>query len=140
MKRIRGYCNNCAAPRYGARKTENPLCRKCDIERRNVERQHPNSHIAKREARMKKKYGLEYGEYEKLWEESRGLCKLCGISLTRPERSKGQVLSAACVDHCHTSGKIRGLICNGCNKGLGLFKDNIDLLQKAINYLKENNA
>jgi len=39
------------------------------------------------------------------------------------------------VDHCHTTGKIRGYLCGGCNKGLGLFKDSIESLQQAIGYL-----
>jgi hypothetical protein len=42
------------------------------------------------------------------------------------------------IDHCHNTGKVRGLLCDHCNKGLGLFKDNIDYLNKAIEYLKYN--
>ena len=43
------------------------------------------------------------------------------------------------VDHCHKTGKIRGLICDSCNVGLGRFKDNIDNLKNAIKYLEKNN-
>lgn len=42
------------------------------------------------------------------------------------------------VDHCHTTGKVRGIICNECNRGLGYFRDNIVALQNAATYLKEN--
>ena len=42
------------------------------------------------------------------------------------------------VDHCHETGKVRGLLCFHCNTGLGHFKDNKTLLQKAINYLDEH--
>lgn len=41
------------------------------------------------------------------------------------------------VDHCHTSGNIRGILCNECNRGLGYFKDNIDNFMNAIKYLTE---
>jgi hypothetical protein len=41
------------------------------------------------------------------------------------------------VDHCHTTGKIRGLLCSKCNPALGAFNDNIEILNSAIKYLKE---
>ena len=43
------------------------------------------------------------------------------------------------IDHCHDSGKVRGLLCHGCNTAIGLFKENIDTMLKAIKYLKDNN-
>ena len=44
------------------------------------------------------------------------------------------------VDHSHTSGAVRGLLCMGCNTGIGLFQENIDSLQKAIEYLNTHNT
>lgn len=43
------------------------------------------------------------------------------------------------LDHCHITGKIRGFLCSNCNTGLGLFKDNINLLESAIKYLRTHN-
>ena len=61
-----------------------------------------------------------------------GVCDICG----NPESSKRFLLS---VDHNHKTNKIRGLLCGSCNKGLGGFKDDASLLQKAIIYLKGEN-
>jgi hypothetical protein len=54
-----------------------------------------------------------------------------------PSSTRGQDLDTVAVDHCHTTGKIRGLLCNGCNKGLGLFLDSTKLLQNAKEYLEK---
>ena len=56
----------------------------------------------------------------------------CAICCEYPKPGKKLV-----VDHSHSSGKIRGLLCNNCNNGLGHMKDNIEILEKAIKYLKK---
>lgn len=43
------------------------------------------------------------------------------------------------LDHCHVSGNLREMLCSKCNQGLGLFRDNVELLNKAIKYLKKHN-
>ena len=42
------------------------------------------------------------------------------------------------IDHCHDTGAVRGLLCHGCNTGIGSLNDDIELLQRAIDYLREN--
>jgi hypothetical protein len=42
------------------------------------------------------------------------------------------------IDHCHTTGKVRGLLCNGCNTGIGMFKESIPALLKAADYIFEH--
>lgn len=59
----------------------------------------------------------------------------CAICKTKEFKGKG---SKPHIDHCHKTGKIRGLLCTNCNHGIGQFKDNLELLQEAINYLKNN--
>jgi hypothetical protein len=58
---------------------------------------------------------------------SQTVCQICG---KKPER--------LCLDHCHTTGKLRGMLCNACNSGLGFFKDNQQTLLSAVEYLKKN--
>lgn len=76
---------------------------------------------------LKYKYGITLEFVNKLKVKQNNKCKLC--------EKETKLL----VDHCHTTGKIRGLLCNKCNVALGSFKDNIEVLQKAIDYLKQTN-
>lgn len=82
-----------------------------------------------------KKYGISLEEFWIIWDAYRGQCGICGIMMKLPENRQGQSLDVVAVDHNHTTGKVRGLLCNACNKGLGLFKDSIENLQKAKEYL-----
>lgn len=54
-----------------------------------------------------------------------------------PELKRGQALDVVAIDHCHKTGKVRGLLCNSCNKGLGFFNDNKELLKNAIKWIGE---
>lgn len=78
---------------------------------------------------LKRHYGLTVDEYETLYNHQGGVCVLC-------ENPPGK--RALAVDHCHLTGQVRGLLCSNCNNGLGLFKDDPKLLQKAIKYLEKN--
>lgn len=61
--------------------------------------------------------------YRSMMDEQRGLCKICGA------------FEALRVDHCHATGRVRGLLCNSCNLGLGMFKDSTERLLAAAKYL-----
>ena len=78
-----------------------------------------------------KQFGITLIDYEVLLEKQNYKCLICGIS----QESLSQQMA---VDHDHQTNKIRGLLCGSCNGGLGLFKDNILLLRKAIKYLKNS--
>ena len=64
-----------------------------------------------------------------MFKEQNGVCAICGS----PEVSDRN--SNLCVDHDHETGKIRGLLCNKCNRGLGYFLDNPKILKNALKYL-----
>lgn len=95
------------------------------------------SKLAKRSraSHLKKAYGLELEDYEALVALQRGKCFICGS--TDPGGKVSRYMeSRFAVDHCHETGKLRGLLCKSCNQGLGLFKDNIASLERAILYLR----
>lgn len=78
-----------------------------------------------------RKYGIELEDYDRLLEQQAGVCAICG-SPPLP----GRPYKALAVDHCHETGSIRGLLCDLCNRGLGMFKDSPDLLESALAYLR----
>lgn len=78
-----------------------------------------------REYGLLSNYNITLEEYRKLLEGQNGVCKICG-------KSDSKALS---VDHSHITGEIRGLLCQKCNSGLGMFNDSPELLNKAIEYL-----
>ena len=82
---------------------------------------------------LKKQYGITLEDYEELFKQQKGCCKICDRHISELNQKHKKNL---CVDHCHKTGKIRGLLCDKCNRGLGLFCDDKSLLLKAINYLK----
>ena len=78
------------------------------------------------------KYGITVEEYEKLFKDQENKCKICGIHMNNA-KGKGKCLT---IDHDHKTGKVRGLLCGKCNSGLGLFNEDIEIIQNALNYLK----
>lgn len=80
-----------------------------------------------REAGLWQKYGLTAQDYDALFEKQGRACAICK---QMPERYRLH------VDHCHETGRVRGLLCVACNTALGLFKDSVSRLQAAITYLE----
>lgn len=81
------------------------------------------------ELHMKRQYGLGFVEYNKMLEKQNGVCAICNS--TPPNHHKKRLN----IDHCHTTGRVRGLLCDACNRALGLLKDSPELMLKAISYL-----
>jgi hypothetical protein len=84
---------------------------------------------ANRDRKLRTDFGIGIEDYERMLEEQEGRCYLCRGS--SPDR-------ALAVDHCHTTGVVRGLLCDLCNRGLGMFKDNPELLRAAADYVEKH--
>lgn len=81
---------------------------------------------------LKRRYGITVDDYLAMAEAQQGRCGICG-SPPDPSKRKGQ--QGLHVDHCHTTGVVRGLLCFSCNAALGMFKDDAAMLEKALAYL-----
>ncbi len=83
--------------------------------------------LGHKNTQLKQKYGIDINYYNLMFTQQNGCCAICKEHQTS--------VGTLCVDHCHETDIIRGLLCNTCNSALGKFKDNIEILHNAINYL-----
>lgn len=86
---------------------------------------------------LKRVYGIRVDEYERMFAQQGGVCAICRGHETMASNTVGMVARLA-VDHCHATGKIRALLCNQCNRGLGRFRDDINLMEAAVAYLRKH--
>jgi hypothetical protein len=117
------YCKECNNAKARAWTAANPEKARAQAQKRTMLR-------LNRPSRLRSKYNLSMEQYENLLAQQGGACAICGTS--EPGRD-AQFFS---VDHNHTSNQVRGLLCNNCNRALGLFRDDADLMQKAAEYLE----
>ena len=84
---------------------------------------------------LRRSFGIDLAEYQKMFVTQAGVCACC----EKPEHEKrsGKTRWLA-VDHCHETGEIRGLLCGSCNRGIGKFEDDPNLLRKAADYLERH--
>lgn len=75
--------------------------------------------------------------YQKLLVEQLGLCAICGVA-SGSERSNNNGYKSLAVDHDHSTGAVRGLLCSSCNKAVGFLMDNPKLLRRAADYVEKN--
>jgi hypothetical protein len=84
------------------------------------------------------RYGVTKEQYESMVAAQNNLCAICN----RPEKDVHQSgrLKSLSIDHCHKTGKVRGLLCFACNSSIGKFDDDVDLLRSAIRYLEKESV
>jgi hypothetical protein len=83
------------------------------------------------------KYKINKFDFFELLKLSNNKCSICNKEERNVDIRTGKIYRLS-IDHCHTTGKVRGLLCSSCNAGLGYFKDDIDIMKKAILYIKKH--
>lgn len=104
-----------------------PYCKPCRSAKRKT---HSNGRVgreAERRAHLQARYGITLEDYNDLLESQNGLCAVCDKPMERIN-----------VDHCHSSGKVRGLLCFGCNVAIGHFNDDIEVILSAVEYIRKH--
>ena len=112
-------------------------CRKCaNADKRKRNRDFPD---IIRDQNLRKKFNITIDEYDLMMEEQEGTCAICNRKEVRKNMYGIKRLS---VDHNHITGKVRGLLCNDCNQGIGFLRsdEGVDLLLSAVEYMRRNNG
>ena len=86
-------------------------------------------------AYLKRTYAITVADYKMMFDEQSGVCKICSSSgFVMAKHHKMKLV----VDHCHTTGQVRGLLCHNCNRALGLLRDSVPNLEASIAYLQHS--
>lgn len=122
-------------------RTESKVCPKCNIDRplgryyayhgqcKNCLTVWQKDYFQKKPHKRQRPYVLSPEGYDRLFAQQGGQCAICGTS------EPGGRFTRLLVDHCHKTGTVRGLLCHGCNAGLGLFGDDPERVSAAVAYL-----
>ena len=81
------------------------------------------------------KKGVTIDEYQSMVKSQKGRCAICGRKQQQERLKHNRNRDALCVDHSHSTGKIRGLLCVKCNQGIGCFGEDVGRMRAAIEYL-----
>lgn len=122
------YCKECAKAKTRAWVQANPEKAKAQAKKRQA--------LGLNRAQIRfRKYGIGAMEYAALLASQNGACAICKRTASGRKDS-----TELCVDHCHTSNEIRGLLCHSCNRGLGLLQESEDVLEQAVAYLRRSRS
>src|ERR1700676_1906664 len=125
-------CNKCNKTKelnefYKSKEGQQRYCKSCinfynseNAKKPEVRKRRKDYHVKQR---LKVKYNIDFITYNKMVAKQNNLCSIC-----KKAESEDKLLA---VDHCHKTGKIRELLCGKCNKGIGLFQDEPELLMAA---------
>jgi HKD family nuclease len=110
------------------------ICKACIKADPLTEERKAKMRVYGRDYHLKTQYNMTREEHTKLLVAQNHKCAICGIDEADSVKQK------LYVDHCHTTGKVRALLCHSCNAGIGLFKESIPALANAIAYLDKHNT
>jgi len=91
----------------------------------------PRHKVIARKFQLKYKFGLTLEDYNSMFDEQQGKCAVCG-------RHQSELKLSLAVDHNHETGKVRGLLCSGCNTALGMLRENKNSILSMVEYLKRH--
>jgi hypothetical protein len=118
VKSLQDYYRNGFHPKSGALRLD-PKCKQCKREL---------TQATRRDRQYRKLYGITLAEYDTLLASQEHRCAICYTH-------EDDLPQKLCIDHDHDSGVVRGLLCDTCNRGLGLLKDKSHSLERAVQYL-----
>ena len=128
-------CAGCgeAVPRYRVSRLNSSLCRTCSYAKVKAWKEANPKQWERlaRSAHLKKQYGITIDDYNRMLSQQNNCCAVCG----RADLSDSRGFRPH-VDHCHRTGRVRGILCGPCNKGLGQLQDDPEILRRAIAYLE----
>ena len=131
---IDGKCNPCLRltrrERYKERSKDPEYRKYRALQARKERERNPRSYAMRKKEWLKYNYGITLEIWEDMYAKQNGVCAIC----LKKCKTKKQLA----VDHDHNTNKIRGLLCSKCNRGIGMFEDDVNLLNKAIIYLGQN--
>lgn len=83
---------------------------------------------------LKKRFGISVEDYQRMLDEQQGVCKICEQPEVKLDH-RTKLPRRLAVDHCHKTGRVRALLCSDCNTAIGLLKEDVELMKKAIEYV-----
>ena len=122
--------SKCKPCYLNSRKKYNEEWRQDNVERTAIYQKENYNSLKRLEAHYVKEYNITLADYDAMYEEQKGKCAICGS--TNPKTPKN---GRFCVDHDHVTGKVRGLLCSSCNRGIGLLQDDYEIILNAYKYL-----
>ena len=114
-------------------------CKPCASKRNSeaAQRDPTTYYRIQRPSKLKRMYGITADDYYAMLKSQDGGCAVCGSKNPRARGYKKNNGSAFCVDHCHSTGRVRGLLCTACNRALGLIRDDPSVAAKMADYLRK---
>lgn len=125
--KLYSICKSCCQAKARDRYREDPT--KMKLAQKKYLEANPDS---RRNTMLKNQRGITLNDYQIMFQAQEGKCAIC-------KTDQKDMKKALNVDHCHKTGKIRGLLCGKCNQALGLLQDKVEVIETAASYLRRSN-